>query len=437
MKLGLQTTSGIVYWTQVKNLSFAPTVDVTSATLPVNRFTAEVKKTDRAINLTRYLQLMDDSNRVYCKYRVVMVEELGRGWQRVTCESLLGVLDRSEAGAKYFDGSTTAYQEIESVLQRIVSPSYVIDSSLAGIDVQGFAPRQTYRERLQWLLMASGAFFYDTGDGSMHVAQLTSAAVDAAVPLNRTFWRPKLEQRGLVTRIKVTAYTVSTATPAQGDDSVEDEQGNVYRVRSQEMTLDNPSATSADAENVVTVDNVMLVNQSNAAMVMQVLAARYFQREELVFDCVNNRDYHAGGKYSAFFDEEHAYSGMCESTSFSFGLQNRSTMRLVGTASIEVGTLTVIRMCGSKEIGRKKYQLPVGAPFEIENPWIEKTVQDHRYVYRPLTASVTGVVASGGTTVTAYYAIALDKNNTTGVLKVVSVDALTIEGDDLEVVSIS
>lgn len=428
MKLVVLGDSTVTY-DEIRVSSFAPQVDVTSASIPINSFVVEAKTSD-TIKLGVYAKLTDDAGNLWAKYRIIKVEKMGRGWQRVTAESPISILDTNMLPATFWDGTDTVYDTIANMFDivRIQSGAYYIDPDLRNVMVSGFTPEQTPRERLQALLITCGAYVIDTGAEMIRIYTSANVVYVNQVPFEKTFWRPTLEQGNIVTRIEVTAYTVREGEAQTGEDSVTDANGVEYRVTKTVIGMNNPASNqNADPPNVVRVDNVMLVNQSNASTVAVALAQRYFVREELTFDCINNGEYWAGDKVAAFFDEEQAYAGFAESVTYKFGLQTRSTIKIVGVASIEVAALTVIRKCGTKEIGKKVYRLPVGAPYDIECEYLVKSDANHKYVYRPLQDRITGTLPSGGATVIVQHETALDLNTTNHVLKVISVDEVEVD----------
>ncbi len=416
-------------YNEIRVASFAPQVDITSASIPLNNFVVEVKTTD-TLPIGEYCKLTDDSGNTWARYRTTKVENMGRGWQRVTATSPLSELDNNVLPATFYDGTMTAHELVYQMFE-LTGDSRMnvsIASGLNSITVNGFCPEQTMRERLQAVLLTCGAYVMDTGNDAIRIIVASGVSTVKQVPLEKEFWRPTLEWNSVITRIEVTAYTIREGEPQAGEDSVTDANGVKYRVTRSVVGISNtdPSVSGA-VPNVAKVDGVMLVNQSNAGTVAAAMASRYFTREDLTFDCINNGEYWAGEKVGAFFDEESAYSGFAESIGYKFGLQSRSTIKIVGVANIPIATLTVVKKCGNKEIGRKTYKLPVGAAYDIECEYIVKSDANHKYVYRPLQDRIQGTLPAGGATVIVQHEAALDLNTTNHVLKIISVDDVEVE----------
>jgi hypothetical protein len=109
---------------------------------------------------------------------------------------------------------------------------------------------------------------------------------------------------------------------------------------------------------------------------------------------------------------------------YRFGLQAMSQVELVGCQDADTAKLTVKYVWDGINLGKKVYYLPIGYTYRIENPYLDKKMNQHRYIFRPLTAELSGVL-SKKTTVTVEYAVALDLYQRT--LSIYSVDALREE----------
>jgi hypothetical protein len=73
----------------------------------------------------------------------------------------------------------------------------------------------------------------------------------------------------------------------------------------------------------------------------------------------------------------------------------------------------------------KKFYLPIGYEYQIQNLYIDALVGTHRCVFRPDTEYLTGIMPQGGATATVDYHLALDLHK--HYLHVISVDSATVE----------
>ena len=179
----------------------------------------------------------------------------------------------------------------------------------------------------------------------------------------------------------------------------------------------------------------MLVNATNVGTVMAHVAGYTFNRTTVELDVINNAAYVPGMLVRFYVDDLTMMQGYIQSCSFKFGLQARSTLRVIGATVVPTATLKITYMFGSTRLGKQKYRLPLGS-YSIENPWFDRTLFHHRYILRPLTASVSGTLTSSGASVTVNYEAALDLYE--GVLTITNVDeitALTESGESVGVIT--
>ena len=85
--------------------------------------------------------------------------------------------------------------------------------------------------------------------------------------------------------------------------------------------------------------------------------------------------------------------------------------------------LTILCKYDGNNIGEFDYCFPVAYVYSVQVPFIDLTMNGHRYVFRPLTATVTGTMPSEDRTIAVNYAVALDSHERT--LYVISVDEVT------------
>jgi hypothetical protein len=90
---------------------------------------------------------------------------------------------------------------------------------------------------------------------------------------------------------------------------------------------------------------------------------------------------------------------------------------------VELAKLTVNYTYQGGRIGQREYRLPVGMTYILSNPYIDRTYEGRRYVYRPQDAEITGTMAAGDNTATQPYDVALEYRDEK--LYVYSVDSAT------------
>jgi hypothetical protein len=216
------------------------------------------------------------------------------------------------------------------------------------------------------------------------------------------------------------------------DTYVEDSNGNYYIVSAQKVTLTNPDVPSAAPEKTITVDGLYLINNDNVSDILTHLSDLYFKRTEVDLDVINNAEYQPGEKVIVYADEDKLMTGFIESCSFTFGTQARASVHMVPTEGKEAAPLTITYVYQTMQLGKEVYLFPVGYTYTITNPYIDLTLSQYRYVYRPLNESATGTIVEGENADTEEYDIALEYHN--GILRIVSVDEVS-ENEGLVTIS--
>jgi hypothetical protein len=179
--------------------------------------------------------------------------------------------------------------------------------------------------------------------------------------------------------------------------------------------------------NEIEIDGLYLINETNASDILSHLAKYYFNRLQVDLDAINNAEYAPGDKLIVYLNEDDIASGYVISCHFKFGVQARSNIKLVAASEAESGKLIIIYKSGSLVLTKKKYSFPVDYQYSIENPYLDLTMNRHRYVYRPHNRYATGTIVSGTNTNTQQCSVALDLEQSTGILHIVSVDEVTVQ----------
>lgn len=151
--------NGTSYYT-LRSLTFAPQTDVTGATATVNEFTADIITTDD-IDIGQTAELKDDRGNLWAKYWLVRADRVDEDTVRVVAQSPIMLLGDTKLPAVMYDDAreSDVFQSvILNLYSSVGSGNYTVDSAFAGEKVNGFAPEQTPRERLQWVCYALGAY---------------------------------------------------------------------------------------------------------------------------------------------------------------------------------------------------------------------------------------------------------------------------------------
>lgn len=417
-------------YTQIRNLSFAPETDITGSSLPVNQFFVEIKTTDIiGVGINAYLY--DDDGDLWAKYWITESVIVDEGWYKVTAQSIILLLDRFTLPAVVYSGESVT-NVLDTIFATIsaVYPSetvYTLDSALASATVTGYCPEQTARQRLLWVIFSIGGYLKTYFNEYAEIVKLDTTLT--AIPEDVTFWKPEISYGDYVTAVKVRAYTYVQGTPQATDTWVTD--GTNYYIQTyQDFTLTNPDIPITVTDNVVFIDKVTLVNQSNAATILGVLSQYYFKRIEVKAEVLDDGEYLPGDKCQ-ISNGDRLLAGFIVKADFKFGNAKKASLQLVQSDVLASAKLILQYMWGNILLKKLSYLLPVGYAYSISNPYIDKVVNDHRYIFRPQAESASGTMVSGGVTDTEQYDVALDWYDLE--LYVVSVDELS---ESNEVVSI-
>lgn len=411
-----------VDYSEIKNITFAPETDVIGKTIPINRFTVEVKSST-PIQPNDFAYLLDGSADTWAFYWITDSYFIETGWQKIVCQSTMVLLDRCVMPAKMYDGTDTFADVIGEIFDSVQTafPSMTVvtvDSSLASTVISGYAPEQNARERLLLVLFCARA--YVKSFFNQYVEILPVDSTETMVPAEKTFYKPKIEVNDYITelRIKAYTYTLTQTDPARTDKYVK--IGNdVYIQTEQEYALQNPSVPVTVADNVVTLYKNTLVNQSNVQAILNDLAAYYFNRYTVSADVIDDREFLPGDRVIVS-NNEYLISGYIKSANFKFGQHARASLKIQAANAVEADTLAVVYLCGVDELGRKEYLLPIGYTYSIQNPYLDLMPDAVRRIYRPVNEYASGTVVSGGVTDNEQYEVAVEAEDREVLLLIVS-----------------
>lgn len=439
MKIIINSTA----YTGLKNLNFSPETDVFGNSLPINEFRADIITTDD-IAMSQWAELRDDLNTLWAKYWIVYAERIDRQTVRIQVQSALRLLERKQMPAVMYEVGMPS-SSMTDVLDDIfdgLDVTYTVTPATPSYAVVGFCPAQNARDRLLWLLLTQQryvrSFFSDTVE-----IRLINDQTAPLIPLERTFWKPSITYRDYVTAINVRSYQFVAGTPTPVDKWVTPDDQTYYIVVETNYRLVNPDVPAGVPDNEISIDGVTLITgEYTASRVLSHLALYYFKRQDVDIDIINNAEYAPGDRVTVYLDEGQLAVGYIGSAAFGFGNQAKAKLKLSGVEVVEGATLTILHVYSGIQIGEQKLYLPVGYPYEIDNPYHDTMIGTNRYIFRPLTAKTTGTLDQD-TTVTVNYAIALNAYTVTDssagiairqeVLAITSVSGVAMDAEETDV----
>ena len=421
---------GVTY-TEIKNLNFAPETDVISTEAVINNFSADIM-TDDDIDVGVNAYLYDDLNNLWAKYWLIEAVRKNKQTLSIQAQSILMILDRKTMDVAMYSNAS-ASSIISSIFSGL-SGEYTLDSSFASKTISGYCPKQSARERLQWVCFCMGAYLKTFFSDKILILPVDTSIT--SVPMDKTFWKPSVTYGDYVTAVQATAYTYTRGTPQNTDKWVQVGQ-DYYIQTSQDVILSNPNVPVTANENIVSVSNVTIINSDNVSDILSLLSAYYFKRSEVDAEIINNGDYVPGDKVSVPIDDENIISGFIKNASFTFGLQAKSKIKLIQTDKVESGQLFLVYKYGEAIIGTNHYYFPIGYNYVIQNPYIDITEGGTNYrrtVYLPLAPYASGTITESEVTDEESFDKALIFYYNEGILYVLSVDEVTSVTEDGKII---
>lgn len=407
-------------------LDYAPEVDVTGDSLPVNEVNAQII-TEDDLSAAQWGALYDDMDQLWFKGDVTFAKRTDPKRFGVRLSSLTYYMDYVTMDAIMYQAASA--QTALSACFAGVSGDWSIDPTIAAMTVTGYCPEQTARERLTWLCFALGAVVVTAFRTGLRVQPVS--AEEKLIPLEHTYMLPKppeLQYGDWVTGIKVTAYTFTEAASAEewkNDDSS-------YRfpmpwvARERVYSLTNPDAPSYAPENVKEINELYLINNDNAMTLLTALSQYWFNRVDVLLDCLNNREFFPGDRVMAYTDRENMVTGYVKSAQFAYGKQAKSSIVIGAPSERETGVLKMVYRYNNAVLLKESYRLPVGYTITLDNIYPDITRKKVRTVYRPLNDQTSVTVQTGTQTVYVDCDKALIFSK--GVLTIISVDSVDDDG---------
>lgn len=405
-------------YTEITGLEFNPSADLTGSTVPINDLWVSIR-TDDEVPVGSRVSLYDDNDRIWAKYWVTYSEIENGGFKRVHGQSALFKLAQAPLEPIMYEDVTVG-DALEDVLATI-GDEYEIDEDIASETLNGYCPKQTARVRLQWICMAVGAYIREFFDDHMSIVPYGNV-LDTTVGKQDVFWKPTVNYTDYVTAVVGTYYSYQEGVPTRQDRYVE-VGGKTYIQSESSVTLTNPDVPEIALDNVVEISNVTLLNSSNIDAVLSRLALYNFKRMSVDMDIVDNGEVEPAQAILTYSDEDQIVAGFVKSASFRFGMRARASIELMGCEVRDGAWLTVNYVWNDMTIGMKRFYFPVGIPYETDNPYLDIIFEDgHRFVLRPVNDKTSGIMQSGGNTVSEPMTVALEYLD--GALYTISADEL-------------
>jgi len=419
---------GSTTYDKIKKLSFAPETSITSDTVPINQFEVDIITDDMTISAGMDISLYDDSDALWAKYWITFAERIDAYTVRVKAESKLAILERKTMEGKMY-ASYPVSDLIDDIFSDFASTEYYLDSSFANETITGYMGHHSKKYRLQLVCFVLGAYVKTYFNGRIEILPLDDST-EVLIPLNKTFWKPSISYKDWVTSIKLRSYSYTAGTPSTTDKWVEAD-GVTYIQTSQDVALSNPDVPVTAPPNIVSIEDIQIINSNNVSGILSRLANIYFNRVETDLSVINNGEYVPGDKVICYGQDKTLVAGYIASADFSFGLQAKSKIKLTPVEIRESAELKIQYKWDDYILRISVWLFPVNYNYSIENPYIDLYLNNHRYVFRPINEYATGTVVSGGVVDIQNCAVALDEFQ--GTVYTISVDEVTMSDGIVEI----
>lgn len=394
MKIIYHDPEGDVVYTRISRVDFSPEVDIKLNSLPVDMLTVDIITQD-TLERGWLVSLKNDVDTLFAKFKITKVQRINKDTLRVEAVSPLWLMDWWTVGAERIQ--TTAGTAVNDLFNGLPKSGYLsiipytLPSDLASVNINGFAPEQTARERLLWLCLAMGAWvqqsfceglvFHALPDFSNH--DLTQGTL---IAYKRTYWKPTTQLGDPVHTVEVELVGNISTTETPGAQSGTDEGGTTYYWNFITHGYVNPDE-DAPGGGEVKITGVSLLNNDYQQPTISKLGALYMNRMEITAEIINNGDVQPGDVVRVYTDEDMIYCGVVTQCAFTFGQQSKA--RLTISAFSDELPIQIVRVtftAGDVPLGQETEVYPEGDSWEVDAPYIDG--------YTPDTPSITG--STGG-----------------------------------------
>lgn len=381
---------------KISNLSFAPEVDITSQSIPINEFYVDIHTSD-TIAESQWISLHDDSLTLWAKYWIQKVDRVAEDLITIHAQSLLARYDKIIVPAKWYDGDYNVYDILDDDCG-LEMPEVYIHPSIEQTILKGYCPEQTVKERLQWVCFAVGAYVKTFFTDRIEILPLNAISVN--IPMSKTYWRPSVSKSEFVSDIYVTgfSFTETSVEPKAYEEYIVLGESDYLKVTRTvaHSHIDPPLYMDATE---IHIDDIYLIRAGIADNVCSRLASIYFQREEVEADIINNAEYIPSQMVWLPINPPNEIgvgkAGYIDSCDFSFGLQARSRIHFRVQDSRAILMLIVNYNKNNVKLGQNTYNFPVNTMYEVPNPYLDQTSGNIRRIYYPENETATGTMVDG------------------------------------------
>ena len=394
MKIIYHDPEGDIVYTRIARVEFSPEVDIKLNSLPVDVLTVDIITPD-TLERGWLVSLKNDVDTLFAKFKITKVQRINKDTLRVEAVSPLWLMDWWTVGAERIQ--TTAGAAVNDLFNGLPKSGYLsiipytLPSALASIQINGFAPEQTARERLLWLCLAMGAWvqqsfcnglvFHALPDFSGH--DLTQGTL---LPYKKTYWKPETQLGDPVHAVYVELIGTISTTESPNKESGTDEGGTTYYWDYITHGYVNPDE-DAPGGSEVKISGVSLLNNEYQQSTFSLIGALYQNRMEVIAEIIDNGDVQPGDVVRVYADEDLIYCGVVQQCTFTFGQQAKA--RLTVNAYPDELPIQIVRVTFTADdvpLGQETEVYPEGDTWEVDAPTIDG--------YTPNTPSVSG--STGG-----------------------------------------
>lgn len=419
-----------VTYTKIRNISFSTQVDITGDTVPVDRLDLDIL-TNNDIKSGQFIEMYDDLDQLWVRFWIDDAYVVVNGVVRIEAMHVLGWLDRFTMPAKFYqdDPIDQCIDEVFYGVPTAITPVryYGALGESPEFEPYGYAPEQTGRERLQWLLFVCRGYCKQSFTDKLYFDEIDTDTL-TNIPIEKTYWRPEVEYSDWVTAIRVYYYSWAKRAPVGNEDYIEVD-GDTYVYTESVFELQNQYAPENVAPNIIEISGLYLINEDIVAGLASRLSLLYFNRISVDADIINNREFAPPQKVEVILDETHTATGYIDTLDFSFGVQAKSRMQMIGSHVGDAYVLIISYTYAGQTLSIKKYYIP-SYQYNIQNPYIDKKSGTHRYIYRPVNEYATGIMDEPIVRQDEPMQIALHWYNEDKVLHVISVGDIEYDSED-------
>ena len=308
----------------IRNLKYAPTVDITGSSIPINEFTVEIKTNnspDWFVGL--YAYLYTDEGVYVCGYRISSARRVDDFFVEIVAQSRISDFDKIILPAVFYDNRP---------LNNVFRDCGLYSFTSSAESVTGYCPQQSARERLQWLCTIYGYWIEDFYSGLRAIRygdRLFSYSADSV------YYLPHLERQRAYVKVSATVYRYEERTPTESDKWVY-VNGHYYV-----ETAETIESGSADPEaRTINFDGITLINSSNISGLLSRTIGYYSNPSVLTADVKakeSERLIEPGDEANVYYRENQRYRGTVESVSFSTGGDAlKASLSLIQPTSVPV-----------------------------------------------------------------------------------------------------